>query len=256
MGFVKTDQEISRIEAELSATRWSGEWLSVRFLTDPGTLERLLPPGLEPASEPVATVTVGRWESNCLGDFSGGALYLPARHGEIDGGYVLALYIDSEPPIAFGREVFGEPKKFARSGLFRSADGVHAWVDRHGTRLIDLRADLDSDEGPARIHRSTFNYKARTATGGRGLEEDAILTRTQFAVELRTRRSGRGRIELGETVHDPLSEIEVLEVGRATYGRDESSARCEPLATVPADEFLPYHYGRQDDWLALDTQPT
>src|SRR3954452_3086471 len=141
MGYVKTPEEVGLIEAALSAPRWTGEHLSIQFLSDPGTVERLLPPPLEPAEAPVATVTVGRWQSNCLGDFGGGALYLSARHDRVEGSYVLVIYMDSEPPLVFGREVFGEAKKLARSGLFRDGGRVHGWVDRNGARLFDLRAD-------------------------------------------------------------------------------------------------------------------
>ena len=94
MGFVKTPEEIALIERELSAPRWSGEHLSIQFLTEPATVERLLPPPLDPAATPVATVTVGRWQSNCLGDFSGGVLNLAARHDGVDGAYVVVIYVD------------------------------------------------------------------------------------------------------------------------------------------------------------------
>jgi acetoacetate decarboxylase len=253
MGFVKTPEELELIERQLSAPRWSGEWLSVQFLTQPATLARLLPPPLEPGAEALVSITVGRWQSNCLGDFSGGAVNLAARHEGVDGSYVLALYMDREPPIVFGREVFGEPKKSASVALFRDRDQVHAWVERHGMRLIDLRASVGDDLGPGRHERFTFNYKARTATGGRGLEEDAILTRTHFTVQVRSERSGTGIVKLASGPHDPLAEVAVLDVRRAVYSEDESAARCAAVAMVPAEQFLPYHYGRQDDWLALDT---
>lgn len=254
-GFVKTPEEIALIERELSAPRWSGELLSIQFLTESATVERLLPPPLAPAAAPVATVTVGRWQSNCLGDFTGGALSLAARHDGVEGAYVVVIYMDSEPPLMFGREVFGEPKKLARTGLFRDADHVHGWVDRGGVRLFDLRANLHTDLGPADTERYTFNYKARTAASGVGLEEDAILTRTHFTTTARSRQEGTGTVVLGATVHDPLDEIEVVEVQRAIYAQDNSAARCEAVATVPAAEFLPYHHGRGDNWLALDTAP-
>jgi acetoacetate decarboxylase len=255
MGYVKTPEEVALIEEALSTPGWSGELLSIQFLTDPATLERLLPPPLEPAALPLATVTVGRWQSNCLGHFAGGTLSLAATHNGYEGNYVLVIYMDSEPPLVFGREVFGEPKKLARGGLFRDADHVHGWVERHGVRIFDLRADLHTDLGPADTERYTFNYKARTAANGVGLEEDAILTRTHFTTAARSREEGNGSVVLRATAHDPLDEIEVVEVQRALYMQDDSAARCESVATVPADAFLPYHHGRFDDWLALDTAP-
>lgn len=251
MGFVRTPAEIRRIEDGFASARWSGEWLSVQFLTDPVTVDRLLPPPLAPASEPLATATIGRWQSNCIGDFAGGVLNISASYDGIDGAYVLALYLDREPSVMFGREVFGEPKKLARSRLFRDGDVVQAWVERHGHRLIDLRARVGEDAGPREFERCTYNYKARTAAGGRGLEEDAILTRATFTVQVRSERHGNGAITLQAGPHDPLDELEVVSVVHALYGEDESAVRCAPVATVPSETFLPYHYGRQDDWLAL-----
>jgi acetoacetate decarboxylase len=251
VGYVKTPHEIERIEQQLSAPRWRGEWLSVSYLTDESTHRRLLPPPLRPAAEPIATVTVGRWQSDLLGDFAGGTLSLAARHGDVEGGYVLVIYMDVEPPIVFGRDLFGEPKKLGASGLVRDGDHVRAWVERHGVRLIDLRSDLGEDRGPSRSERTTFNFKARTAAHGRGLEEDAILTHTRFDVALQALRTGTGSVTLGSGPHDPVGEVEVLEIRRAAYGEDESVAHCRAAATVPGEDFLPYHYGRQDDWLAL-----
>jgi len=255
MGFVKTPDEIARIERALSAPSWSGELLSIQFLTDPATVERLLPPPLEPAPQPLAAITVGRWQSNCLGDFAGGTLSLTARHDGVDGTYALVIFMDSEPPLAFGRELFGEAKKLARSGLFRHADHVHGWIDRNGERLVDIRADLHTDLGPTEMSRHTFNFKARTAAGGVGLEEDAILTRARFDMTVRSRREGTGTIVLGSTVHDPLDDIEVREIQRAVFQQDHSAVSCKRVATVPAEQFLPYHHGHADDWLALDTAP-
>jgi acetoacetate decarboxylase len=252
MGFVKTAAEVVQIEDRLSAPRWNGEWLSTQFLTEPATVAHLLPPPLQPAGAPLATVTVGRWQSNCLGEFSGGVLNLAARHNGIEGSYVLALYMEQEPPIVFGRDVFGEPKKLATSGLFRDGDQVHAWIDRHGCRLVEMRARVGEDLGAARLERFTFNFKARTAAGGRGLEEDAILTRTCFQVEWRSQREGAGSLRLTSGPHDPLAEVEVREIRRVIYGEDDSLPRCAAVARVSSEEFLPYHYGRQDDWLALD----
>ena len=59
MGFVKTADEIARIEDELASARWTGAWLSMQFLTEPETVRRLLPPPLQPAAEPLAAVSVG-----------------------------------------------------------------------------------------------------------------------------------------------------------------------------------------------------
>jgi acetoacetate decarboxylase len=182
-------------------------------------------------------------------------VYLTARFQDVEGAYVLAMYMDGEPSITFGRELLGEPKKLARAGLFRNGSHVVGWIERHGVRLADLAADVDTDAGPAETHRSTFNVKARMSAGGVGLQEDAILTRTQYHTTTRTQLLGSGSVVLGSTVHDPLADLPVLDVVSAVYAEEDSSASCTPVATIDAAAFLPYHLGRQDDWLALDTRP-
>ena len=87
-----------------------------------------------------------------------------------------------------------------------------------------------------------------------GLEEDAILTRAKFDVHATASLMGAGSVVLRGTVHDPLDEIPVRSVTRATYTECDLIGKCEAVATTPANVFLPYHYGRHDDWSALDTE--
>ncbi len=253
MGFVRTGEEVQAIQRALGAAAWRGRWLTVQFLTDPATVVRLLPPGLEPYETPLAIATVGRWESSCLGDFAGGVLSFVVRRGDEVGGYPLAMFMDSEPSLTFGRDLFGEPKKLGRVALSIDGDRVHGAVERNGTTLIEMDATIGEDRGPSKVRHFAFNFRSRTAPGGGGLDGDAVLTRTVFESEFASDRRGEGNLTLRGSVHDPLDEVEVLEVRRAQLGEEWTSARCEAVETVPAEDFLPFHYGRQDDWLALDT---
>ena len=119
---------------------------------------------------------------------------------------------------------------------------------------MELRAELPEDLGSAEGEGVNFNFKARPAANGIGLEEDAILTRAHFQTIVRTARQGAGSLVLRGTVHDPLDEIPVVSILRGAYVECDLIARCEAIATVDADTFLPYHHGRHDDWSALDTE--
>jgi acetoacetate decarboxylase len=149
MGFVKTPEEVARIEKVASRPRFVGsEMLTIDFLTTPEFVASVLPPGLESASEPLVTAMVGRWRSNCVGDYAGGAVYLMARHKTTEAPYVLAMYMDADHAIMFGRDFFGEPKKRATSDLRRNGQSIHGYLDRCGVRLIEIRAELTKDLGP------------------------------------------------------------------------------------------------------------
>jgi acetoacetate decarboxylase len=253
MGLVRTQEEIASIQATLSAPRFtSAEMLSVEFLTRPEIVGRLLPPPLVPADEPLVSAMVGRWQSNCVGDYDGGAIYVSASHEGVEAAYVLAMYMSTDQAIIFGRDVFGEPKKQSTSGLNRAGSRMTGWIHR-GVRLIDIEADLTTDNGPVETSGANFNFKAQPASDGSGLEDDAILTFAEFDMSLTTSLSGTGTVRLGGTIHDPLDEIEVVEVRQATYIEGTLAARCRSIARTPADEFLPFAYGRLDYWPALDT---
>lgn len=255
MGLVRSKEEIAKIQRALSTPRFvNSEMLSVDFLTTPSVIEHLLPPGLEATGTPRVTAMVGRWQSNCVGDFDGGAIYLEARHGDLVGDYVLAMYMDRDQPIIYGRELFGEPKKQAVSRLHKSGSRMNACIERYGTALIELEADLGEDEGPSTGEGVNFNYKAIPATHGIGLEWDAALTCARFETIVRVHRAGTGVVRLGHGVHDPLDEIPVVEILGARYMEGDLLARAETLAYVPGADFLPYALGRTDDWGALDTE--
>lgn len=252
MGFVKTADEVARIQATLQGVEFVGaEMLSVTFRTDPAVAAHVLPPGLEPAAESLVTATVGRWRSNCVGDFAGGALYVAARHGDVEADYVLTMFMDSDVPLIFGRELYGEPKKLATTGLFRQGSHAHAFVERGGTRLIELDVELGPDSGPLHSTGRTFNVKAMLAADGSGLASDPVLTLAEFDNAVTVRRPGTGRVALNGTVHDPLDEVPVLDVVGAGYVEADMVASCRELATIEADDFLPYAYGRMDDWSQL-----
>ncbi|MDB4476345.1 acetoacetate decarboxylase family protein [bacterium] len=255
MGLVRSEEEIARIQQAMSKPRFvNGEMLSVDFLTEPSVIEHLLPPGLETTGTPRVTAMVGRWQSNCVGDFDGGAIYIEARRGDLVGDYVLAMYMDRDQPIIFGRELFGEPKKQATSQLHKSGTRMNGRIERYGTALIELDVELGEDEGPSTGEGINFNYKAIPATHGVGLEWDAALTCAHFESIVRVYRAGSGQVRLGHGVHDPLNEIPVVEIVTARYVECDLLARAETLAYIPAADFLPYALGRTDDWSALDTE--
>lgn len=255
MSFVQTKTDITRIEAAMSKPRFvDAEMLSVDFLTDPDWVAAVLPPPLEPADQPRVTAMVGRWRSNCVGDYDGGALYVSARHEGRLGDYVLAMWMSGDQPLIYGRDLFGEPKKLAQSWLHRSGDTLSGRIERHGVTLLQIEVELGEDDGTRQGSGTNFNVKSRPATDGVGLEEDAILTVCEFETTLRVSRHGLGRVQLTGTHHDPLDEVVVSEVLGGSYVEGDLDARAWSEATIDKDVFLPYAYGRMDDWSALSTE--
>ncbi len=254
MAFVKTAEEIRQIEAVLQNPRFTDVRRAyLTFRSTPEFVADVLPPGLEPGADPLVTLTVGEFGSNCVGEFAGATFSIAARHGNIEGAYVLTMFMSTDQAIVFGRDLFGEPKKQADVALNIIGNQLRGTVDRDGVRLVDLSISLGEDTGPMRSQGSSFNIKAQPAANGIGLEADAVVTIAEFENELSVNRTGQGTLILDGTIHDPLTDIPIIDIVAAGYIEGELSARARAIGTIPAADFLPYAHGRLDHWPALDT---
>jgi hypothetical protein len=46
----------------------------------------------------------------------------------------------------------------------------------------------------------------------------------------------------------------IVTLGQASYIEGDLVARARTIARIPANAFVPYLYGRLDDWTQLDTE--
>ena len=255
MGFRRTPDEIAAIQQTLSDVEFvGGESLSVDFLTRPEIVRALLPAELEPGETPRVTAQVSRWRSNCVGDFDASAIYVSARHGDVAGDYVLTMFMDSDVPMLFGRDLFGEPKKIGRSTIYRNDGHMTGVLERGGARLIEIEVDLGEDHGPTTLLGRNFNVKYELAPDGSALVGSPTLTMAEFDQQITVRRKTvDATLRLGSTVHDPLGDLEVVELLGGVYVATGMKASCVPVGTLDADAFLPLALGRSDYWPALVT---
>lgn len=254
MGFVRTEEELEEIQERMSRNEFlDRRGLTIRFETDPDVVERVLPPGLEP-TDPIAEVDVlevGR--SNCVGGFAGGALYVRARHGDREGNYCLAMPMSTDAAITWGRELFGEPKKHADVVFEKNGPDVRGRIDRRGETVVDLQAEVTEEKEARTVEGTVFHYKYLPDPTGDGLQFDPLLVGVTFESEIRRLVEGTGTVELRSTEHDSFGDLPIEETLGASYSEGDIVSSQEKLATVDAEEFLPYAYstGAVDDWLAF-----
>ena len=256
MGFVKTPEEIARIQATLAEPHFfSAQMVTVQYLTKPEIIHHVLPPGLQPTEQPLVTVMVGRWgRSNCVHAFTGGALYVQARHKDYVGDYCLAMPMSTDAAIIFGRELFGEPKKQATTTLERRGNTIIGRCVRYGSPIIAIEATMERKENIQESGFVNFHYKFLPKSDGQGLEFDPVLVMATFKTKVTLTEKGKGKVTLAHTVHDPLGEIEIVQLLDAAYTEGDIYSRCQTLAPINAAEFLPYAYGKIDDWTALNNE--
>jgi acetoacetate decarboxylase len=135
------------------------------------------------------------------------------------------MRLSRDQAIMFGRDLFGEPKKRASSDLRHNGTSFHGYVERGGVRLIDIRAELTTDLGPATVQGANFNIKATPASNGIGCEDDPCLTLAEFDNALRVRKEGKGALLLGSSVHDQgIRSVSLPPAGRLERARHGKSA--------------------------------
>jgi len=93
------------------------EFVVITYRTDPNVLRAVVPEPLEVIGDTVNYEFIRMPDSTGFGDYTETGQVIPVRFrgrdGVQEGGYVHAMYLDDDAPIAGGREIWGFPKKLA-----------------------------------------------------------------------------------------------------------------------------------------------
>ena len=97
---------------------YNREFVIISYRTDPELLRAIVPEPLEVAGDTVNYEFIRMPDSTGFGDYTETGQVIPVRFKDKDGkvqegGYVHAMYLDDNSPIAGGREIWGFPKKLA-----------------------------------------------------------------------------------------------------------------------------------------------
>jgi acetoacetate decarboxylase len=123
------------------------EFLVITYRTDPDKLRAVVPEPLMVDAPLVKYEFIRMPNSTGFGDYTETGQVIPVSLGGRKGGYTHCMFLNDEPPIAGGRELWGFPKKLANPSL-------HAEID---TLVGTL------DYGPVRVATGTMGYKHREA---------------------------------------------------------------------------------------------
>jgi acetoacetate decarboxylase len=258
--YVKSEEEVRRLQEILAAPAFSDiRSLAVTFESEPAVVAELLPPPLEPPETPLVTISVSQIRrSNCVGPFDGAVVDIACRYGGAEGVYCLTMPMSTDFAVMFGRELYAEPKKLATISLDTRDGFARGRVTRYGITYIEITGRFE--EPMARVERPTesahYYFKYMPNADGCGLAFDPQLVRVAQRGRLHRATRGTGTITFRESTHDPIVDVPVLSVLGATLSEGEVFTTAEVVATVPAEKFLPYAFGKSDDmtvWALAET---
>ena len=252
MGYVKTREEVARIQELLTVGHFQIEGLAIEFETTPEFVREVLPPCFAAVETPRALARVSRWQSHLCGEFDSAIVGLIARYGDLEGFYTLLMVVRGDMPVTIGRELWGEVKKTGSARLYGHGAAMYGYAERNGTRLVEIEAELGPDLGPATSDDYALELKAFPAADGVGLQYDPLVVALRAQSAYTSVREGTGRLTLTGTPWDPVNTIPVVRVGVARHVNGTSLYKCVRQEVLPdRDAYLPYVYGRHYDDFAL-----
>jgi acetoacetate decarboxylase len=197
------------------------EFLIITYRTDRAALERVVPEPLEIIDPIVKYEFIRMPDSTGFGDYTESGQVIPVRLNGQTGGYVHAMFLDDDPPIAGGRELWGFPKKLANPVLKVERDTLVGTLDF----------------GPVRVATGTMGYKHGIVPAEKALhalEEPGFLLKIipdvdgtpricelvryfMRDIELKGAWTGPAALTLHPHALAPVADLPVLEILSGTH---------------------------------------
>lgn len=144
------------------------EYMIITYETDPELIREQLPEPLAPLDRPLVHYEwINMPDSSGFGRYTESGMVIPCRFGNEEVNFVAQMYLDDDPPIAAGREIWGFPKKYAHPKLEVIKDTLTGTLEYAG-QLVAM---------------GTMGYK-HEKTSGNGERTTATLSKTQVNLKL------------------------------------------------------------------------
>jgi acetoacetate decarboxylase len=167
------------------------EYMIITYETDAQAIRAQLPEPLEPLEDSLVHYEwIKMPDSSGFGSYTETGLVIPCRFEGQEVNFVSQMYLDDDPPIVAGREIWGFPKKYAHPKLELVKDTLTGTLEYGGQRVA----------------LGTMGYK-HEAMAGNGERTRSALSKTQ--VNLKLIPGVDGSPEICQLVAINLAEINV-----------------------------------------------
>lgn len=144
------------------------EYMVLTYETDAEIVREQLPEPLEPLERPVVHYEwIKMPDSSGFGSYTESGMVIPCRFNGEEMNFVAQMYLDDDPPIVAGREIWGFPKKYAHPKLEVVKDTLTGTLEYAG-QLVAM---------------GTMGYKHESMAGN-GERTTATLSKTQVNLKL------------------------------------------------------------------------
>ena len=194
--------------------------ISIKFETDPESALEVLPAPLELIEPAAANFSFYWYPLTTFGPYHEAILRLYARHEGKPLTYIAHIFVDTEPPMLAGREVWGYPKKLARIGFDRDNDMVVGWLERpREVRLATAIMRPEQPAGPLASNGPTTGLRIiPSAEPGDKRPALAELVAADTQHTIREAWVGPGSISFpNHSLLDPVNRFPIKRIVKAVY---------------------------------------
>jgi acetoacetate decarboxylase len=197
------------------------EYLIITYRTDPDKLRALVPEPLEIDAPLVKYEFIRMPDSTGFGDYTESGQVIPVSFQGRKGGYTHCMFLNDEPPIAGGRELWGFPKKLANPTLHTEIDTLVGTLDYGKARVAT--GTMGFKHKPAEIAAieaslAAPNFLLKIIPHVDGTVRICELVEYYLEdVTVKGAWTGPGALSLTPHALAPVAELPVLEIVSATH---------------------------------------
>jgi acetoacetate decarboxylase len=208
------------------------EYFIITYESDPDAIRAALPEPLEPdGSNTVLYEFIRMPDSSGFGDYTESGIVIPARHRGEPVNFTAQMYLDCEPPIAGGREIWGFPKKHAQPKLMTAHDTLTGTLDYAGQRVATGTMGYKHENLVCDVHDASMcdpshieHKMAKTQVNLKLIPDvDGTLAIAQLVayrladIRVKGAWSGPARLHLVPHVNAPVADLPVRRVLGGTH---------------------------------------
>lgn len=205
------------------------EYLIITYETEPDAIRAQLPEPLEPdGSNLVLFEFIRMPDSSGFGDYTEAGTVIPARFQGEPVNFTAQMFLDDEPPISAGREIWGFPKKYAKPLLKVAHDTLTGTLHyagekvalgtmgyKHSQMTYDLHGETVCtscrDTIREKMARIQVNLKIiPDADGSQAIAQLVAYNLTD--IDVKGAWSGPARLHLVPHVNAPVADLPVRKV--------------------------------------------
>lgn len=195
------------------------EYFIVVYETDPGALRSFVPEPLAPdGSNRAFYEWINMPDSSGFGSYQESGVVIPCTLNGEEVNFTVMMFLNDEPPISAGREIWGFPKRWGEPRLRVATDTLTGTLDYAGERVATgtmtykhAASAADPSRRRAALEKTQINLKLIPDVDG--TPKIAQLVAYQLTdVTVKGMWSGDARLDLRPHVNAPVADLPVRRI--------------------------------------------